>query len=105
MAIKKGSSPKTFPAKLTITGSGEKASMNITFHNRKVSEIDAMVKEVEGSKEPFLPSLVLFLVSEWDTDFSLSLEGIKELEDERPGVCEAILELFHAERRAKREKN
>ena len=105
MAIKKGNAPKTIPAKLEIVGGGETNTLSLTFHNRKPSEMQAKVEELKGSDDPFLPSMVLFVVKEWDTDYSLSLEGILEAEDERPGLCDAILKGFHKVRQVALEGN
>jgi len=105
MAIMKGNAPKTLPAKLEIVGGGEKNTLTLTFHNRKPSEFQAKLDELKDSKEPFLPSMVLFVVKEWETDYSLSIEGVKEMEDERPGICDAILQGFHKVRRVELEGN
>lgn len=105
MAIKKGNAPKTIPAKLEITGGGETNTLDLVFHNRKPSELQSKVDELKGSKEPFLPAMVLFVVQSWDTDYSLGLEGILEAEDERPGLCDAILQGFHKVRQVALEGN
>ncbi len=105
MAIKKGNAPKTIPSKLDIVGGGESNTLSLTFHNRKPSELQARVDEMKESKDPFLPSMVLFVVKEWDTDYSLSIEGALEMEDERPGICDAILKGFHKVRQVELEGN
>lgn len=105
MAIKKGNAPKSYPAKLEIVGGGETNILNVVFHHRKSSEMKAKVDELKGSPEAFLPMLVLFVVKEWDTDHSLSLEGVQEMEDERQGICDAILAGFHKTRRVELEGN
>lgn len=105
MAIMRGNSPRTIPAKLEITGGGETNTLSLTFHNRKPSELQAKIDELKDSKDPFLPSMVLFVVKEWETDYSLSLEGLQEAEDERPGLCDAILQGFHKVRRVALEGN
>ena len=105
MTILKGNAPKTLPAKLEIVGGGESNFLNLTFFNRKPSELEARIEELKGTKDPFLPAMVLFVVKEWETDYSLSLEGIQELEDERPGMCDAILQGFHKVRRVALEGN
>jgi hypothetical protein len=105
MAIKKGNAPLTIPAKLEIVGGGETNTLSLTFHSRKPSELDARIEELKGSKEPFLAVMVLFVVKEWDADYSLSLEGVLEMEDERPGMCDAILQGFHKFRRVALEGN
>jgi len=105
MAIKKGNAPKTFPAKLEIVGGGESNTLNVTFHNRKASEMQARYDELKGSTAPFLPQMVLYVVKEWDADYSLSVEGLVEMEDERSGILDAILKGFHETRRVKLEGN
>lgn len=105
MAVMKGNAPKTIPAKLEITGGGETNTLPITFHNRKPSEFQARLDELKDSKDPFLPSMVLFVTQAWESDYSLSLEGIQEMEDERPGICDAILQGFHKVRRVSLEGN
>ncbi len=103
--IKKGNAPKTIPAKLELVGGGETNTLDLVFHNRKPSEIEGKIEELKDSKTPFLPSMVLFVVKEWESDYSLSLEGILEAEDERPGLCDAILQGFHKVRRVSLEGN
>ena len=105
MAIMKGNAPKTIPAKLEIVGGGETNTLSLTFHNRKPSEIQTKLDELKDSKDPFLPSMVLFVVKEWESDYSLSIEGVLEMEDERPGICDAILQGFHKVRRVELEGN
>lgn len=105
MAIKKGNAPKTIPAKLEIGGGGETNFLSLTFHNRKPSELQAKLDELRDSKEPFLPSLVLFVVKEWDTDYSLSVEGVMGMEDERPGLSNAIIQGFHRVRQVELQGN
>lgn len=105
MAVMRGNAPKSIPAKLEITGGGETNTLSITFHNRKPSEFQARLDELKDSKDPFLPSMVLFVVKEWESDYSLSLEGIQEMEDERPGICDAILQGFHKVRLVSLEGN
>lgn len=105
MAIKKGNAPKTIPAKLEIVGGGETNTMAVTFHNRKPSELQTRLDELKDLKDPFLPSMVLFIVKEWDTDYSLSIEGVMEMEDERPGLADAIIKGFHRVRQVELQGN
>ncbi|GEM_PF-1169625 len=99
MGIKKGNAPKTFPAELELVGGGESSKLKLTYHNRKPSELADWLKGLEGSDAPFMPSMVLYLVKAMETDYSLSLEGVMEMEDERPGICSAIVDGFHKTRR------
>lgn len=105
MAIKKGNAPKTIPAKLTIKGQGETNVLNLTYHNHKSTEFKEFVESLQGKKDPFFPSLAVHIVAEWDTDYSLSIEGMQELEDERPGTLQSIVEGFHKSRQFALEKN
>lgn len=98
MAIKKGNAPKTIATKLELTGGGETNTLSLTYHNLRAKEVQDKMESMKKSKDPFLPTMVLFLVKEWDTDYSLSLEGVVEMEDERPGICAAILQGFHKNR-------
>ena len=45
-----------------------------------------------------------WIVDKWDTDFPLTEEGVKDFEDEYPGVVDAILDGFHKARRKEAEK-
>ncbi len=105
MAIKKGNAPKTIPTKLELVGGGESNFLSLTFHNRKPSEFKTQVDELGESQAPFLPSLVCFIVKEWDTDYSLSVEGAIEMEDERPGILNAIVQGFHKVRQVELQGN
>ncbi|MGG4604300.1 hypothetical protein ACLPHM_05850 [Paenalcaligenes sp. Me131] len=105
MAIKKGNAPKSFPAELELVGGGESIKLKLTYHNRKPSELENWLKDLEGSSAPFMPSMVVYLVKDMEADYSLSLEGIMEMEDERPGICDAIIAGFHQTRRTKLQGN
>lgn len=100
MSLKKGGGPKTIPAALTIIGQGSTDKLNVTFHNRKQSEI---TEKLEAGLT--LGGLVPFLVESWDTDFELTEEGVREFEDEYPGIVDIVLMGFHRARRKEAEKN
>lgn len=101
MSLKKGGGPKTLPTALTIIGQGSTDKLNITYHNRKTSE----VKKALGEKGATLGSVIPFLVESWDADFPLTEEGVKDFEDEYPGIVEIVYEGFHQARRKEAEKN
>lgn len=100
MSLKKGGAPKTIPATLTIIGQGSTDKLNVTYHNRKQSEITALL---EGGAS--LGALIPFLVESWDTDFELTEEGVREFEDEYPGIVDILLTGFHRAHRKEAEKN
>lgn len=99
MSLKKGGGPKTLPTTLTITGQGATDKMQVTYHNRKTSEVEAKLRE--GN----LLAVIPFLVESWDVDFALTEEGIAEYEDEYPGIVEILIAGFWKARRKELEKN
>jgi hypothetical protein len=100
MSLKKGSGPKSLPATLTITGQGSTDKLDVTYHNRKQSEIR---ERLESGVT--MASLIAFLVESWNTDFDLTEEGVREFEDEYPGIVEILFAGFHQTRRKELEKN
>lgn len=100
MSLKKGGAPKTLQATLTIVGQGSADKLEITYHNRKTSEVQKTLED--GCS---LGGLVVFLVESWGTDFELTEEGVREAEDEYPGLVDAIITGFHRARRKELEKN
>ncbi|APG04957.1 hypothetical protein BJI69_14350 [Luteibacter rhizovicinus DSM 16549] len=100
MSLKKGAGPKLIPATLTITGQGSSDKLDVTYHNRKQSEIRERV-----DSGVTLAALVAFVVESWAADFALTEEGVIEFEDEYPGIVGAVMEGFHTSRRKELEKN
>ncbi len=100
MSLKKGAGPKVIPATLTITGQGSIDKLDVTYHNRKQSDISARIDEGMS-----MASLIVFLVESWGSDFELTEEGVTQFEDEYPGIIEAVLKGFHASRKKELEKN
>jgi hypothetical protein len=100
MSLKKGGGPALLEATLTITGQGSTDQLKITFHNRRGTEVEAKLKEGGA-----LASVLPFIVKEWDTDFPLTEEGIREMEDEYPGMVEIMFSAFWRARRKELEKN
>lgn len=100
MSLKKGGGPTLLETTLTITGQGSTDQLKLTFFNRRSSDVEAKIKE--GAT---LASLVPYLVKEWDTDFALTEEGIRDMEDEYPGMVEVLFAAFWKARRKEVEKN
>jgi hypothetical protein len=88
---------------LTLKGQGEVLTFNITYYNRRQSEVEVQLKK-EG-EDNTVADLILFMVKEWDAEYPLTKEGVIELEDERPGIVYGIIEGFHEARKMHREKN
>lgn len=91
--------PVTISTTLTVKGQGVTEKFNVTYHNRKQSEFEA--KLAEGD----MPSLILFIVAEWETDYTLDQAGVTELEDDSPGMILGIIQGYHKARTVQLEKN
>ncbi|NID06655.1 hypothetical protein HBF26_17300 [Luteibacter jiangsuensis] len=100
MSLKKGNGPKVLPATLTISGQGSTDKLEVTYHNRKQSEVRERLES--GAT---MAGLIAFLVDSWDTDFDLTEEGVMAFEDEYPGIVEILFAGFHQARRKELEKN
>lgn len=94
---------ETIPATLAVKGQGESWQFDLTYHNRKQSQVEALM--AEAGKAEKVVDLVLFLVKEWDADYPLTAEGVKDMEDDRPGMILAIIQGFHDARQVARAKN
>lgn len=92
---------ETIDATLTIKGQGETVKFNITFNNIKTSEIEKETQLPDFS----VAALLLKMIHSWECEYDLSLEGLKELEDDRPGILFGIIEGYHQARRVERSKN
>ncbi len=101
MSLKKGGGPKTLPVTLTIKGQGSTDKLEVVYHNRKSSEVEQLLKELNGT----LASVVPFIVESWGTDFELTEEGVKAFEDEYPGIVSGVIEGFWRARRKEFEGN
>lgn len=92
--------PDAIPATLTVTGQGETVKFNLTYNNKRVDEVEALIKDAER-----LEDVVLALVKEWETEYPLTREGVEEMEADRPGIIVAIMVGFHDARRVEKAKN
>lgn len=90
---------------LTLIGQGDKITFEITYFNRKQSEVDAVIENPDRKMHERLVDTLIFMVKEWDSEYPLTEEGLKELEDDRPGTIMGIIEGFHAARQVTRSKN
>ena len=100
MSLKKGGGPALLDTTLTITGQGSSDQFEITYFNRRSSEVQEKIKA--GST---IAALIPFLVKKWSTDFELTEEGIRDMEDEYPGMVEIVFQGFWKARRKEVEGN
>lgn len=102
--------PDAIKSTLAVTGQGETIKFDITYFNRKQSEVvEAVAKAqqaaVEEGKSETVADAVLFMVKEWDAEYPLTKEGVLEMEDDRPGLLMAIIMGFHKARQVEVAKN
>ena len=100
MSLRKGAGPKTLPTTLTIRGQGATDKLDVTYHNRKQSEV---IERAQAGDT--MASMVVFVVASWDTDFELTTDGVQAFEDEYPGIVGILMEGFHQARQKALEKN
>ncbi|WP_439444438.1 hypothetical protein ABWU93_11325 [Xanthomonas translucens pv. translucens] len=101
MAVKRGEAPKTIKASLSFTGAAEKFKLGVTYNNVSGAEYRAKQNDPEAT----VADLVLLIVAEWDADYPLSVDGIAEFDDERPGICDGLIQGYWRARRVDLEKN
>lgn len=93
--------PLTLATSLTIEGQGESFSFQIEYKNITNADMDAFNNtpsvvnkpEKEGDEHPrrSLAETILHIVNGWESEYPLTLEGIQEMEQDRPGMCMSIL--------------
>lgn len=99
MALKKGDTPKTIRAILNFTSPAEKFEMPVTFNNLSTREFR------EKAAGATVADLLLQLLAGWDCDYALTADGITELEEDHPGICDGLIEAWWRSRTVALEKN
>lgn len=104
-------SPLTLAATLTIRGQGEEFPVEVVFHNRTKSQIDAKQTEVEEASKVgghgddwIMRELFRFIVKTFDGN-EPTQDGIKELEEQWPGSVVGVFHKYHEARRVEVVKN
>lgn len=97
----KRQAPAVIPCSLTLKGQGETVKFNVNYHNRTPEQFEAKVKE-PGIK---LGNIALFLIESWESEYELTFEGLKEAEQDWPGLITGLIGNFHAARQVSLEKN
>ena len=95
---------ETIDVTLNLKGQGDTVKMDITYFNRKQSEVDALLADADGTGSK-IPDIIAYMVKKWDSEYTLTRDGINELEDDRPGVVLAVIEGFHEARKMQKVKN
>lgn len=91
--------PTTLATKFSLEGQGETTTHDVVFNNIKSSDVDSLFAENKTVAE-----LVNTIVNKFDGD-DVSIQAINDIEDEYPGFCVELLDLFHETRKVKRAKN
>lgn len=99
MPVRKGTAPTRIRAQVEMKTAAERLTFNVLFVNMRTSEYMTMAEVMT------IPEVLVQLVAEWDADYDISVDGFRELEDERPGTTRALLEAWHAARVAERSGN
>lgn len=99
MPVRRGEAPTRLRAEVTVKNAAEKLLFRMVFVNMKTSEFLALARTLT------LVELMVQLVAEWDADYPLSTDGFAELEDERPGCLDALIEAYQKARTVAREGN
>jgi len=86
---------------LAIKGQGEEFKFNVTYHNKPQSELD---KHLAANPEEPAETLA-FILKDWESEYPCTLEGIREVENDRPGMVVALIYGYHEARRVAKEKN
>lgn len=109
MGVERGDLPDSVPAILSFKSWGQPVRVNAKIKPVRTSEIEEACKPAEGvefSMTEFCKRALLLVVIEWDyTAYPLTLEGLADLEDARPGALFALWSGYQKARAAELEKN
>lgn len=105
--------PNTLATTLNIEGQGETVSFDVVYHNRRKEDIETVLKEAQrvqelDHKDDFqyaTRQTVLYIVERFDAEYELSHKGLKEMEEDRPGIIEVLFYGYHQARRVELAKN
>lgn len=119
MALKR-KTPDTIKGDLTVECQGEKEKLLLTYRNLTPADYDAHVVRLNDEigdqfkDDPnrmgkfvieFNSQLVLLLVAEWDAEYELTIDDLREAERARPGLLHGVLRGYHQAREAHVVKN
>lgn len=92
---------ETIATTLSVKGQGETIKFNVTYFNKPQTEVEAHLNA--NPDEP--AETLLYILKDWESEYPLTLEGIRELEDARPGMVIAMIYGYHEARRVEKVKN
>ena len=91
----------TLTLALTVIGQGDKIKFNVVYNNLTKDQL----QELQDKTDIVLGEFVLAMVQSWECEYDLTLDGLVELENDRPGMMDALLAGFHEARRMSKTKN
>lgn len=100
--------PTEIFANLDLEGQGERLKFKATFHNRKQSELQEIIAdgvEKQLSQEDAGIALVLFVVKELEAEYELTTQGMRDMEEDLPGILQQIMFSFYQARMVNKAKN
>lgn len=97
--------PDKFTKTLKIVSFDETFNLVVTYRNISPKALDEEVK-ARGEKMGMTRiDMALRVVDEWSSEYALTREDLEQLEEDRPGVLEGVVQGFFIGRRAAVEKN
>jgi hypothetical protein len=103
--------PETISTSITVKGQGETMTMDVVYYNRKLEDIQAVLKTAQAHSRNEVDyefanrETLLFLIKSWDSEYPLTNEGIKEMEADWPGMIVGLGVKFHESRQVEVVKN
>ncbi len=89
------------PLTLTVIGQGDKITFKVVYNNLAKDQLEAL----QNREGVVLGEFVMAMVKSWESEYDLTLEGLIELESDRPGMMDALIGGFHEARRMNKTKN
>ncbi len=93
--------PEILDTTLTVVGQGGTVKFGVVFFNRTQQQVEEHLKK----KGNTLHDHILYLIKSWESEYDLTPDGIKAMENDRPGMCFSLIQGFHKARGVELEKN
>lgn len=94
----------TIDATLEIIGQGRKQQLAITFRHMTADAYSELLGKI-GNSDIDAATAIMQLVEKWDADSDLSIESIKQLQQQQPGADWAIISGFSEALKVERKGN
>lgn len=99
MAVRRGEMLRRLPAVVRVSNQNERLEFKLVFANHTGREFRKLTESCT------LGQILVALIESWDAEYPVSIEGFEELEDEHPGICDALLTAYHKTRAVALEGN